>query len=114
MDEYARRAVGITAIFVVVLGLVLALMYWWGRSQVDNTARESLKTDLRNLAAAESVYFERHHRYTEVVNDLPGFQATNDVSVELTDSSTWEASAIHRPTSQACTIAKGDPAVKCR
>ena len=113
MDEYARRAVGITAIFVVVLGLVFALMYWWGRGQVDNTARESLKTDLRNLGVAESLYFERHRRYTAVVKDLPGFQATNDVSVEVADSNSWEASAVHTRTSQACTLGKGDPAVKC-
>ena len=114
MDEYARRAVGITAIFVVVLVLVFVLMYWWGRGQVDNTARESLKTDLRNLGVAESLYFERHHRYTAVVKDLPGFQATNDLSVEVADSSTWEASAVHTRTSQACTLGKGDPAVKCQ
>jgi len=113
MDEYARRAVGITAIFVVLLGLVFGLMYWWGRGQVVNTARESLKADLRNLGTAESVYFERHHRYTAVVTELPGFQAVNDVSVDQADADSWEASAVHRRTSQACTFAKGDPAVKC-
>lgn len=113
MGEYARRAVGITAIFVVVLGLVFALMYWWGRGQVDNTARESLKTDLRNLGVAESVYFERHQRYTTVLKDLPGFQAANGVSVGRADANSWEASAVHTKTSQACTFGKGDPAVKC-
>ena len=113
MDEYARRAVSITAIFVVLLGLVFALMFWWGRDQVGNTARESLKTDLRNLGVAESVYFEQHHRYTAVIKDLPGFHAVNDVSVEQADANSWEASAVHTKTSQACTFAKGDPAVKC-
>jgi len=113
MDEYARRAVSLTAILVVLLGLVFALMYWWGRDQVDNTARESLKTDLRNLGVAESVYFERHQRYTTVLKDLPGFKAVNDVSVEQADANSWHASAVHTRTSQSCTFGRDDPAMKC-
>ncbi len=57
MNELTRRATSVAAIFIVVLAGVFVLMYWWGRGQVDNAARESLKNDLRNLAAAESVYF---------------------------------------------------------
>jgi hypothetical protein len=113
MNELTRRATSVAAIFIVVLAAVFVLMYWWGRGQVDNAARESLKNDLRSLAAAESVYFDQHRRYTTMLRELPGFQAANTVSVEVADSTTWEASARHAPTSQACTFGKGDPAVKC-
>ncbi|HUC39757.1 MAG TPA: hypothetical protein VMR92_02910 [Gemmatimonadales bacterium] len=113
MNELTRRATSVAAIFIVVLAGVFVLMYWWGRGQVDNAARESLKNDLRNLAAAESDYFGQHRRYTTALSQLPGFQAANAVSVELADSSSWEASARHTRTLQACTFGKGDPAVKC-
>ena len=113
MDDYVRRGASLAAIFLVLLGLLSALMYSWGRGQVDNAARESLKRDLRSLGVAESLYFDRHHRYTAVLKDLPGFRAVNNVSVETADSSGWEASAVHARTSQACTFGKGDPAVKC-
>ena len=113
MNELTRRATSVAAIFIVVLAGVFVLMYWWGRGQVDNAARESLKNDLRNLAAAESVFFAQHRRYTTVLSELPGLQPANAVSVELADSSTWEASAVHTRTSQACTFGKDDPAVKC-
>lgn len=113
MNELTRRATSVAAIFIVVLAGVFVLMYWWGRGRVDNAARESLKNDLRNLAAAESVYFGQHRRYTTALSQLPGFQAANAVSVELADSTSWEASARHTRTAQACTFGTGDPAVKC-
>ena len=113
MTESVRRAINIAAIFVVVLGCVFALMYWWGRGQINNTAREALKTDLQNLSVAESLYFARHRRYTHVLSELPNYLPRSAISVDLADSTSWEASAVDARTSQACTMGKGDPAAKC-
>jgi hypothetical protein len=108
-----RRAASIAAIFVVVLACVFALMYWWGRSQVNNTARVTMKTDLQNLGVAESVYFAKHRRYTNVVSELPNYLPGSAVSVDFADSNSWEASAVDTRTAQACTLGKGDPTAKC-
>lgn len=113
MTETVRRAINIAAIFVVVLASVFALMYWWGRSQINNTARATLKTDLESLSVAESLYFAQHRRYTHVLSELPNYLPHSAVSVDLADSSSWEASAVDARTSQACTMGKGDPAAKC-
>ena len=113
MNESVRRAVNVAAIFVVVLACVFALMYWWGRSQVNNTARTALKTDLQNLAVAESLYFATHRRYTHVLSELPNYLPHSAISVDLADSTGWEASAVDTRTSLACTMGKGDPAAKC-
>ncbi|HYX81837.1 MAG TPA: hypothetical protein VE714_05545, partial [Gemmatimonadales bacterium] len=94
MSEYGRRAASIAAIFLVVLACVFALMYWWGRGQVNNTARALLKTDLQKLSVAESLYFVMHHRYTHVLSELPNYLPRSAVSVDLADSNSWEASAV--------------------
>jgi hypothetical protein len=113
MNDSVRRALNVAAIFVVVLACVVALMYWWGRSQVNNTARTALMTDLQNLSVAESLYFAQHRRYTHVLSELPNYLPRSAISVDLADSSSWEASAVDARTSQACTMGKGDPAAKC-
>ena len=113
MSESVRRATTIAAIFVVVLGGVFALMYWWGRSQVDNTARATLKADLQSLSVAESLYFAKHRRYTHVLSELPNYLPRSAVSVDLADSTSWEASAVDTRTTQACTLGKDEPAAKC-
>ena len=113
MSDAVRRATSVAAIFVVVLACVLALMYWWGQSQVSNTARAVLRTDLAHLSVAESLYFAQHHRYTHVLSELPNFLPRSAVSVDLADSMSWEASAIDTRTSLACTLGKDDPTAKC-
>src|SRR3954462_1771290 len=113
MNESVRRATSVAAIFVVVLVCVFALMYWWGQSQVTNAARAVLRTDLQHLSVAESLYFAKHKRYTHVLSELPDFVPRSALSVDLADSTSWEASAIDTRTSLACTLGKGDPTAKC-
>ena len=113
MSESVRRAISIAAIFVVVLAGVFALMYWWGRGQVDNSARAALKADLQSLSVAESLYFTKHRRYTHVLSELPNYLPRSAVSVDLADSTSWEASAVDPRTSLACSLGKGDPTAKC-
>ena len=113
MNESVRRATAVAAIFVVVLACVFALMYWWGRSQVNNNTRAVLRTDLEHLSVAESLYFAKHRRYTHVLSELADFVPRSAISVDLADSTSWEASAIDTRTSLACTLGKGDPTAKC-
>lgn len=113
MIDSVRRATNVAAIFVVVLACVFALMYWWGRGRLDNTTRAALKADLQNLSVAESLYFAKHRRYTHVVSELPNYLPRSAISVDLADSTSWEASAVDPRTSQACTLGKGDPTPKC-
>ena len=113
MNEWVRRATSVAAIFVVVLAGVFALMYWWERSQVNNNARAVLRTDLEHLSVAESLYFATQKRYTHVLSELPGFVPHSALSVDLADSTSWEASAIDTRTALACTLGKGDPTAKC-
>ena len=113
MNESVRRALNVAAIFVVVLACVFALMYWWGRGQVTNAAMALLKSDLQNLSVAESLYYAKHRRYTHVLSELPNYVPKSAISVDLADSTTWEASAVDSRTSLACTLGKGDPTAKC-
>jgi hypothetical protein len=113
MNDSVRRAVNVAAIFVVVLACVFALMYWWGRSRVNDTARTLLKADLHDLGVAESLYFVKHRRYTHVLSELPNYLPRSAISVDLADSVSWEASAVDTRTSLACTLGKGDPTAKC-
>ena len=55
MSESVRRATSVAAIFVVVLACVFALMYWWGRSQLNNAA-----TVMRLLPSRLEDYNEVH------------------------------------------------------
>src|SRR5205814_7974068 len=96
-----------------VLACVFALMYWWGRSQVNNSTRAVLRTDLGHLSVAESLYFAKHRRHTHVLSELSDFVPRSAISVDLADSTSWEASAIDTRPSLACTLGKGDPTAKC-
>jgi len=115
LNESVRRALNIGAIFVLVLGVsVVALLYWFGHGELRDAARASLKVDLRNLGVAESLYFARHHTYTAVLSDLADFHPRNTVSVEVADSTGWEATGVETRHAQMCTFGSGDVTVKCQ
>jgi len=115
LNDSVRRALNIAAIFVLVLGVsVVALLYWFGHGELRDAARASLKVDLRNLGVAESLYFAQHHTYTGVLTELADFHPRSNVSVELADSTGWEATAVETRHAQVCTFGSGDVTVKCQ
>jgi hypothetical protein len=113
VNELGRRAVNVAAIFVLLLVIVFAFMYWFGRGQLRGASRSSLTSDLKNLGVAESLYHAGHHTYTAALGDLRGFSPRNDVSVQRADSNGWEASAVDARTSQTCRFGAGATTVKC-
>jgi len=112
-DELGRRAVNVAAIFVLLLVVVFAFMYWFGQGQLRGALRSSLMSDLRNLGVAESLYYAGHHTYTAALGKLRGFSPRNTVSVERADSNGWEASAVDTRTSQTCRFGAGAATVSC-
>ncbi len=96
-----RVRVLVTALFLVGLSMSLILIvypWWHGRGAARRHASAVLKSDLRNLAAAEETYFERHRVFAGALSELAGssdFEPSEGVQVviERADSFTWTARA---------------------
>ena len=91
----------VTALVLVGLsiGLILVAYPWWhGRSAASRHASAVLKSDLRNLATSQEMYFERHRVFTARLSELAhsgDFEPSEGVQVviERADSVTWVARA---------------------
>ena len=81
------------------MGLILVAYPWWhGRSAASRHASAVLKSDLRNLATSQEMYFERYRVFTAALSELAdsgGFEPSEGVQVviERADSVTWIARA---------------------
>src|SRR5438034_503432 len=74
----------------------------------------AMKSDLRNLAQLQDVYFQQHRRYASDLASLsefvpPGFQTSTAVTVTLErgDERGWVARARHTQLANQCTFGAG-------
>ena len=114
-----------TKILLALLAVVLAfvgVLWHFAHTEMTVPARLAMRGTLRNLAAAESVYFDANHRFTSDVSELESaaqFRAEAGVSVTIdrADSTAWHASATHRRLAEVCTFGgpgSGERQPSCR
>lgn len=94
---------------MVVLAFV-GLLWHFAHTEVTLPKRLAMRGTLRNLAAAESVYFDANHTFTSDVSELESaahFRAEPGVAVTIdrADSTGWHASATHRRLAEVCSLA---------
>ena len=96
------------ALLVVVLAFV-GILWPFAHNETTVPARMAMRGTLRNLAAAESVYFDANHTFTSNTSELESaarFRAESGVAVTIdrADSTGWHATATHRRLSEVCTF----------
>ena len=102
-------------ILVVVL-IVVGALYWWARPMCSCTYKETaymaaVRSDLRNLATAQEIFFADSVRYSRSMDALE-FDPTPGVTISflaVTDSG-WSAIGIHRNVSGWCAMFLGNAA----
>lgn len=101
----------------VLCGLVglIAFGYWFGHADRAVGARATMRTDLQNLAYAESLFYARHRRFTSVpdslrVGDRP-FRPSESIRLYLTraDSNGWHAVVSNAWTDEVCRMTGARP-----
>ncbi|MCZ6916523.1 MAG: hypothetical protein O7I93_07090 [Gemmatimonadetes bacterium] len=112
--EVASSAFAVTVKMAAVLvGVVVTAVLFVGPACSCSTKasayRAAIKSDLRNLVAAQEIYFSDSLRYAASLPELD-FTASTYVTVELTltSDSAWSASASHKGTPTQCTIFIGN------
>lgn len=95
-------------VLVGVLILVLALVRfaeYLVHGDIAGAARIDMKGDLRNVAHAESLYFDVHRTFTSAVAELR-FKPSRGVSliIDRADSTAWHATATNRHVSEICDL----------
>jgi hypothetical protein len=99
------------ALLRVLLGVLVVLLAFVGfasylaHGDMAAAARLDMRGDLRNVASAESLYFETHHTFTSELADLhlkPNRRV--DLSIDRADSTAWHATAAHRRSTELCDI----------
>lgn len=111
-----HRRHGFTLIEIITVTIIIGVLtaiaipqYYRvkGRSYVA-----TMQSDLRNLVAAEEMYFSEHGRYTAAVADLQNFRATTGVTIDISSAGLggWHAIARHTASTEACAISIGNVA----
>ena len=96
---HANRRRGFTLIelliVVVIIGVLASIAVSSFRTVKQKSYVSVLKSDLRNLAVAQEMYFEANRSYSQDLAMI-GFNPTKGVALQLTATATgWEAIATH-------------------
>ena len=111
-----RRRQGFTLIevliVIVILGILaaIALTRFWQVRQHAMTA--SVRTDLRNLAMRQELYFDVKSKYASALSELDPIQLSPGVVMEITygDTGGWAARSWHESRAgNVCALFLGSP-----
>ena len=111
--RHAKRRRGFTLIelliVVVIIGILASIAVSSFRTVKQKSYVSVLKSDLRNLAVAQEMYFEANRSYSSVLADIR-FNPTRGVNLTLTATATgWEAIATHNGANpRVCSMFYGD------
>jgi prepilin-type N-terminal cleavage/methylation domain-containing protein len=97
-------------IVVVIIGILAAIAIPKFSATREKAYFAAMKSDLKNLASQQEIYYSDNYAYSGVVADL-GFVNSDGVLVSLASvsSSGWAASATHAAlgTTEGCAIFYG-------
>ena len=97
-------------IVVVIIGILAAIAIPKFSATREKAYFAAMKSDLKNLASQQEIYYADYYNYTSVINDL-GFANSEGVTVTISGPSTsgWAAVATHAAltTTQGCAIYYG-------
>jgi prepilin-type N-terminal cleavage/methylation domain-containing protein len=98
-------------IVVVIIGILAAIAIPKFSSTREKAYFSSMKSDLKNLASQQEIYYSDHFTYSSSLTDL-GFVATDGVTVTTVgDPDGWNAFAVHAAmTGEGCNIYYGSGA----
>lgn len=97
-------------IVLVIIGILAAIAIPQFSATREKAYFAAMKSDVRNLAAQQELYYATNYQYTNSLADL-GFVASEAVTVTATATrSGWSAVATHDAldTSEGCAIYYGD------
>lgn len=100
-------------IVVVIIGILASIAIPKYTKMRERAYYSALKSDLRNLATQQEIYYSENYDYTDVTADL-GFVQSEGVTVALgsVSSTGWNATATHRGlgTDEGCAVFHGTAA----
>ncbi len=100
--------VGAVALSVLLLGVIF-VPRTCGCQTREKAYVLAMRSDLRNLASAEEVYYADHKTYVASESDLD-YTSSLGVSIHINQATAdgWWGSAIHSGTTMRCAIFVGD------
>jgi prepilin-type N-terminal cleavage/methylation domain-containing protein len=109
----AARARGFTLIemmmVVVILGILVTVMIPRFANTKEKALVVTMKSDLKNLAAAEEGYYYENSSYTPTLSLMPTFQPSVGVTVTIDQAGVggWSATALDVGTVRQCFLFVG-------
>jgi len=98
-------------IVVVIIGILAAIAIPKFSATREKAYFAAMKSDLKNLASQEEIYYADGYQYTTSATDLD-FVSSEGVSVTITQdaSQNWKATATHQalPSTRGCAIYYGE------
>jgi len=98
-------------IVVVIIGILAAIAIPKFSATREKAYFAAMKSDLKNLASQQEIYYSDAYAYTSSANDL-GFVSSEGVTVSLSNVSNtgWAATATHSAlaTTEGCGIYYGN------
>jgi type IV pilus assembly protein PilA len=98
-------------IVVVIIGILAAIAIPKFSATRERAYFAAMKSDLKNLASQEEIYYSDHYTYSNNVTNL-GFVSSDGVNVVISEATNtgWAASATHDAltTAEGCSIYYGD------
>ncbi|MDZ7779148.1 MAG: prepilin-type N-terminal cleavage/methylation domain-containing protein [Gemmatimonadota bacterium] len=100
-------------IVVVIIGILAAIAIPKFSATREKAYFAAMKSDLKNLASQQEIYYSDDYAYTTSADDL-GFVSSDGVVVDISEATStgWAASAVHDAltTAEGCAIYYGEVA----
>ena len=95
-------------IVVVIIGILAAIAIPKFSATREKAYVSTMKSDLKNLASQQEIYYSDNYTYTTDATAL-GFAQSQGVTVSIgaADGTGWSASSTHSGTSSACAVFYG-------
>ena len=96
-------------IVVVIIGILAAIAIPKFSATREKAYVSAMKSDLKNLASQQEIYYADNYSYSAVLADL-GFAQSEGVTVVVgaANGTGWSASATHSGTAETCAVFYGD------
>ncbi len=107
-----RNTEGFTLIELMTTMVIISLLAGIALPKFANTKEQAaiaaMKSDLRNLAAAEETYFADYLQYSTSLTAIDSRQSENvTVVIPVADVAGWRATATHASTGVTCELYTG-------